>query len=631
MQEEITTIFVVGFPDNITEREFTNIFTFAPGFEAATLKIPSAGDENESNEKESSASPPTTASAGAGAATGTAASTNKKQIIGFAKFRSQIEALEARDILSGKKIDNDLNCVIKAEMAKKNLHTSNSRKNSLSLLNIGSFGMEFSNSFPFVNQGLNNYRAQNGFGLGGHPGIGYGLGAGNGGLMSTIPYGGLGRNGSRGFDLGVDGQLPPSVADVSTGGNLGRQSIGGDRFNLGRNGAASGNEGYSSLMQNGESDDTDGIADGKMDDPSGFDGRSEAYLGNKSYGHDLLKTQSERRFSYDLVNLNRYGLGGNEFSTNGDFSADINSRRRRFNSLNNNTGLYNSVGMHPSASNPVNQANSSSKFGNAAPGLEKIAKTRSSNHNDQNPPCNTLYVGNLPIGTMEEELRNMFETVEGYKRLCFRTKANSGPMCFVEFMSVDHASSALREMDGRMVSTSVTSGIRLSYSKNPLGVKPQQSVISTSRTVSSQISPVAMDSKNSTFGSRSFKGAETKEKPFAKTDEDEHQDVSKSVTPIDETFDKLSLENKSTPKFMEISDRHGTLVSHRKSLSGAESIETKKNMSAFDVSNKFNLLAGIQGDKTMKLDSDVSSSGSRSPNESKSESMNVSGHAVSSV
>jgi hypothetical protein len=40
MIEEISTIFVVGFPDDMQEREFQNMFIFSPGFEAATLKIP---------------------------------------------------------------------------------------------------------------------------------------------------------------------------------------------------------------------------------------------------------------------------------------------------------------------------------------------------------------------------------------------------------------------------------------------------------------------------------------------------------------------------------------------------------------------------------------------------------------
>ncbi|GME86171.1 unnamed protein product [Ambrosiozyma monospora] len=79
---------------------------------------------------------------------------------------------------------------------------------------------------------------------------------------------------------------------------------------------------------------------------------------------------------------------------------------------------------------------------------------------DQNPPCNTL--------------------------LSFRTKQNSangnnahhGPMCFVEFEDVAHATRALAELYGRTLprangnnSNNNKGGIRLSFSKNPLGVR----------------------------------------------------------------------------------------------------------------------------------------------------------------
>ena len=47
----------------------------------------------------------------------------RKQIIGFAKFRTRSEALEARDTLQGRRIDIEKGAVLKAEMAKKNLHT----------------------------------------------------------------------------------------------------------------------------------------------------------------------------------------------------------------------------------------------------------------------------------------------------------------------------------------------------------------------------------------------------------------------------------------------------------------------------------------------------------------------------
>ena len=92
---------------------------------------------------------------------------------------------------------------------------------------------------------------------------------------------------------------------------------------------------------------------------------------------------------------------------------------------------------------------------------------------DQNPPCNTLYVGNLPMETSEDELKQMFSKQRGYKRLCFRTKQN-GPMCFVEFDDVSFATKTLSEMYGVLLHNSTKGGIRLSFSKNPLGVRSGQ-------------------------------------------------------------------------------------------------------------------------------------------------------------
>ena len=92
---------------------------------------------------------------------------------------------------------------------------------------------------------------------------------------------------------------------------------------------------------------------------------------------------------------------------------------------------------------------------------------------DQNPPCNTLYVGNLPIDTSEDELKALFSKQRGYKRLCFRTKQN-GPMCFVEFEDVSFATKTLNELYGAPLHNSIKGGIRLSFSKNPLGVRSGQ-------------------------------------------------------------------------------------------------------------------------------------------------------------
>ncbi|EPY49874.1 RNA-binding protein Scw1 [Schizosaccharomyces cryophilus OY26] len=107
---------------------------------------------------------------------------------------------------------------------------------------------------------------------------------------------------------------------------------------------------------------------------------------------------------------------------------------------------------------------------------QRIPATTPTNINpaDQNPPCNTIYVGNLPPSTSEDELKALFSTQPGYKRLCFRTKGN-GPMCFVEFENIPCAMEALKALQGVCLSSSIKGGIRLSFSKNPLGVRSSSS------------------------------------------------------------------------------------------------------------------------------------------------------------
>ncbi|KAI0818373.1 hypothetical protein GGR55DRAFT_72851 [Xylaria sp. FL0064] len=89
------------------------------------------------------------------------------------------------------------------------------------------------------------------------------------------------------------------------------------------------------------------------------------------------------------------------------------------------------------------------------------------------PPCNTLYIANLPINPSEEELKSLMAEQQGYKRMLFRTK-QSGPLCFVEFENVAFATKALHELNGRSLSDDVNGGsrpIRATFSKNPLGVR----------------------------------------------------------------------------------------------------------------------------------------------------------------
>lgn len=118
------------------------------------------------------------------------------------------------------------------------------------------------------------------------------------------------------------------------------------------------------------------------------------------------------------------------------------------------------VGMGMGMSRPYNQPMSRHNYPPVNPA-------------DQNPPCNTLYVGNLPPDTSEDELKALFSRQRGYKRMVFRCKAN-GPICFVEFEDISLATRALNELYGYQLSNSVKGGIRLSFSKNPLGVRSGQ-------------------------------------------------------------------------------------------------------------------------------------------------------------
>ncbi|QLL32547.1 hypothetical protein HG536_0D00690 [Torulaspora globosa] len=132
-----------------------------------------------------------------------------------------------------------------------------------------------------------------------------------------------------------------------------------------------------------------------------------------------------------------------------------------------------------SISNPSSSTNVAGSTTISQADLSLLARVPPpANPADQNPPCNTLYVGNLPPDTTEQELRQLFSGQQGFRRLSFRNKNSNGnghgPMCFVEFEDVSFATRALAELYGSQLpraSASNKGGIRLSFSKNPLGVR----------------------------------------------------------------------------------------------------------------------------------------------------------------
>lgn len=97
----------------------------------------------------------------------------RKQIIGFAKFRSRQEALEARDVLQGRRVDAEKGAFLKAEMAKKNLHTKRG---------VGPLGLPLNQAMPSssgnngLHPGQDSTNGLSGFGNGSLLGGGAGLG-----------------------------------------------------------------------------------------------------------------------------------------------------------------------------------------------------------------------------------------------------------------------------------------------------------------------------------------------------------------------------------------------------------------------------------------------------------------------
>ncbi|CDH49352.1 rna binding protein [Lichtheimia corymbifera JMRC:FSU:9682] len=410
--DDVTTIFVVGFPEDMSEREFQNMFIFSGGFEAASLKWHCKEQEDENNNN-------------------TTMNTNngKKQMIGFARFRTRLEALEAVDVLNGKRIDQERGILLKAEMAKKNLHikrgstaandtitpsfVSSAAVPPLSILSkkmqqgngtaYDSFSPlpsdllspeDYYKTDPFMNK--DPYCASTPttpvftdslFGFRGNS-------TDFGGFMSSPPH--------------AFGLIPPPRMTNAINSQSGISPVGTTSINTNT----------TTTTSNGQQD-----GGGVPEDP----------------------------FNY----LSKSSPVPNDRAASPPPSADVTRRLGSFS-------------LHSTPPPPAPSTSTIELRSNSFSALN-----RSFNPADQNPPCNTLYVGNLPSNTSEDELRQLFVQCLAFKRMSFRNKAQ-GPMCFVEFEDVVYATQAMNELQGYCLSNSVKGGIRLSFSKNPLFTKPNK-------------------------------------------------------------------------------------------------------------------------------------------------------------
>ncbi|GAA5827230.1 hypothetical protein JCM11251_001181 [Rhodosporidiobolus azoricus] len=585
--EEISTIFVVGFPEDMTEREFHNLFTFAEGFEAATLKIPlrestpaPAGDsaaihggsseaggdgvEREQPLAAASAIPPHFSAAAAvaavretagsplggssnGASTplsasgGNGGATPRKQIIGFARFKTRQQAVEAKDWLTGRKIEVSSSSSVvgagggekgagqggptmKAEMAKKNLHT----KKSTGANGATSAAAEqttpapalapptvplplaAASSTPAVSQPSN--AAPNGSMP---PGTG-----------PSIPLSALDSN-TLSKIANVSHMNPAVLAEIA------RQSMAAAMANKSapapetldsksafdafhsvppsgpfarplqstrdamtydeqqqqyRNGSIAEGPGPISLGGGGGglAPLSPDMSDSSISPPSG------GPLGPYAAARGLLPHQQQQQL-YPTEELVRGVPPQGGFVDPVSFVGAGGARERQtsFPTIAGGGGAYGGSPLPPHQLGPtprqqamgVNPLIASPPLGYAqvqvAAGLGPIPRTQ--NPADMNAPKNTLYVGGLPAvlpsltgpfsaSHLEDSLRNAFSRCPGFKRLQFRSKSN-GPIVFVEFVDTAHATKAMQELYGHTLGGLVKGGIRLSYSKNPLGVR----------------------------------------------------------------------------------------------------------------------------------------------------------------
>lgn len=566
-QEEISTIFVVGFPDDMQEREFQNMFTFSSGFEAATLKIPnkeltSYGSNgnvapnrpplypqsyNASNDPYSLV---TTNQGGVVVDNGRDGTTAwpvpadessylpsaapqppRKQIIGFAKFRTRQEALDAKDILQGRRVDIEKGAVLKAEMAKKNLHTKRgpvaAGPPGLSSITAASAGAADSAS------GFNNI--QNSEPMSARERELGTLGAmGFGSRRDRIPDPREDEDRERRISDGVNSNtrgareraeederererrrqekdaanlrsaaafdafhsVPPQIPRLlpqnsltsasGSSGIISSQSSTQDSFSSGVWGMTAKETGSRKVVvpihvpdvSPGPASPQIGQSSPPKSAPFSQSSHSVGSEGSSSHHNSVTFSPPSNAFSlpthpslptrpgpfsptsfdqaqpHSLPSSSASSVDGSG-SMEGEFAKNV-------------AGL--TTGSEGSTSPQLPSPASAGAAGVGARG----------NPGDQNPPINTLYVGNLPSSPpppgynpscLEDELRELFGRRPGYRKLCFRQK-NNGPMCFVEFEDVRHATKALHELHGHTLGGLVKGGgIRLSYSKNPLGVR----------------------------------------------------------------------------------------------------------------------------------------------------------------
>ncbi|KAK4055144.1 hypothetical protein OIV83_000424 [Microbotryomycetes sp. JL201] len=551
--EEISTIFVVGFPEDMMEREFQNMFLFANGFQAATLKIPASTVVARERERDLATAAAVNAAVGGGFGVlsgygdtlsggsdsmgpGSVASSHdenymsmaeqaystplgpivsresagspagqRKQIIGFAKFYTRAQALEARDILNGRKVDVEKGCALKAEMAKKNLHTKRGPSGDLG------------NTFPVAGLDPATIARLTS------------TGSISPALIAELARQSAAASSSQGQSLAHSSLSDPSSGPSTTGQQTPQQwhdSSGIRDMSRISDQPSNGINLQHQPPQHGPLPPPQPLrfdeAAQQQHDPQGWARRPYAQEGRLAdasdrgqpgpamsasppgHGSNQMTQHRQQGVSSLLQQFDstldhrkhREQMYSSPLPPQGPGASDVGQQPRSLSGFDSQKGAQSpaSLPLPPSNANrfsspalqnfpssSMNGASLSPMLGQDGSNANALQIPRTQNPADMNAPKNTLYVGGLPAvlpsltgpfsaAHLEDNLRNLFSRCPGFRRLSFRAKSN-GPIVFVEFEDTHYATRALQEMYGNTLGGLVKGGIRLSYSKNPLGVR----------------------------------------------------------------------------------------------------------------------------------------------------------------
>lgn len=430
---------------------------------------------------------------------GYASQSTRRQTIGFARFKTRADALAAREHLQGRKIDSLTGATLKAEMAKKNLHTKRTTSGE-----------------ELVGLLLRSGRLAGLMGAGGNV---------SGGGLPILPNGtGSGPYGNQQFQPPLYPPPNSAIPNAQSHGPVQPQS------------AKEAWDSWPHSQQSSQPSSHESRSEERLAQQGQFNSQYRPYPSSHSSGpngsgalhaaSDLSNTSGSPPTSITspntrptdskaLLALAEEADEMEGWSVAGMGMAFDGYTPRRSNHTQPQPIVHGSTYPGAYGQQQIGAGgNGRDLFGSSPPGESdhmsdagrSMGLVSGNNPADQNPPVrdihrqlrpiadnqiNTLYVGNLPAVSpptlppnyLEESLRSLFQSCPGYKRMSFRQKIN-GPMCFVEFEDVNFASNAIQHLYGHnlvsvllltyqlvlMIQNNlVKGGIRLSYSKNSLG------------------------------------------------------------------------------------------------------------------------------------------------------------------